>query len=452
MELSINGQVYTVAGEPDRILLWVLRDELGLTGTKFGCGIGMCGSCTVLVDGEPTRSCITPVSAVAGKAILTLEGLAKTGPNGDLILHPVQRAFEEEQVHQCGYCMTGQMLTAVALLRSNPQPNEAEIVAGMDRVLCRCGAYPRIQRAVGTGGRDRGPGGWAMNEQPDATDVSEPTEPDQKKRRITRRQFLIVAGASGAAVLVGLRVLGLPYARLQIANYLESSGGPPIGVKAAPTAWFEILPDNTVRLFLPKVEMGQGVHTALAQAAADELEAAWENLEVLSAATGQGLDDPVGTSASNSVSSLYMVLRQAGATVRQMLRAEGACQLGRPVEDSAAEQGYVYAKSDPAVRRSYGEIMAAAPALTVPEQPAPLKADAEFRYIGKPMPRVRSARQGIGPGRLWHRRAPARHGVRRRWRIRPLSRENSNACRLAGPSPCRAWSRWSSTRRPALPA
>ena len=211
---------------------------------------------------------------------------------------------------------------------------------------------------------------------------------EDSRARITRRQFLIVAGASGAAALVGLRVLGLPYARLQIADYLESSGGPPIGVKAAPTAWFEILPDNTVRLFLPKVEMGQGVHTALAQAAADELEAAWENLEVLSAATGQGLDDPVGTSASNSVSSLYMVLRQAGATVRQMLRAEGARQLGRPVEDTAAEQGYVFSKADPALRRSYGEIMAAAPTLTVPEQPAPLEADAALRYIGQPMPRV----------------------------------------------------------------
>ena len=227
-----------------------------------------------------------------------------------------------------------------------------------------------------------------MSEPTAPTDVSEPTETDKKVRRITRRQFLIVAGASGAAALVGLRVLGLPYARLQIADYLDSSGGPPIGVKAAPTAWFEILPDNRVRLFLPKVEMGQGVHTALAQAAADELEAAWENLEVLSAATGQGLDDPVGTSASNSVSSLYMILRQAGATVRQMLRAEGARQLGRPVEETAAEQGYVFVKTDPAVRRSYGEIMAAAPALTVPEQPAPLKADAEFRYIGQPMPRV----------------------------------------------------------------
>jgi isoquinoline 1-oxidoreductase subunit beta len=130
------------------------------------------------------------------------------------------------------------------------------------------------------------------------------------------------------------------------------------------------------------------VHTALAQAAADELEAAWESLDVLSAATGQGLDDPVGTSASNSVSSLYMILRQAGATVRQMLRAEGARQLSRPVEDTAAEQGYVFVRADPTVRRSYGEIMAAAPALAVPEQPAPLKTAAELRYIGQPMPRV----------------------------------------------------------------
>jgi isoquinoline 1-oxidoreductase alpha subunit len=148
MELNINGRTYTVAEEPDRILLWVLRDELALTGTKFGCGIGMCGSCTVLVDGQPTRSCVTSLSAVAGKTILTLEGLATVKADGTVVLHPVQRAFEEEQVHQCGYCMTGQMLTAVALLKSNPQPSEAEIVAGMERVLCRCGAYPRIKRAV----------------------------------------------------------------------------------------------------------------------------------------------------------------------------------------------------------------------------------------------------------------------------------------------------------------
>lgn len=148
MNLSINGQAYSVADQPERTLLWVLRDELGLTGTKFGCGIGMCGSCTVLMDGQPTRTCITPLAAAAGKSILTLEGLATVNADGTLSLNPVQQAFEEEQVHQCGYCMTGQMLTALALLRSNPRPSEAEIVAGMERALCRCGAYVRIKRAV----------------------------------------------------------------------------------------------------------------------------------------------------------------------------------------------------------------------------------------------------------------------------------------------------------------
>lgn len=149
MNLSINGQTYNVADEPnDRILLWVLRDELGLTGSKFGCGIGMCGSCTVLLDGQLSRSCITPLAVAAGKPILTLEGLATVGADGAPVLNPVQRAFEEEQVHQCGYCMTGQMLTALALLRRNPQPSETEIVAAMDPVLCRCGAYVRIKRAV----------------------------------------------------------------------------------------------------------------------------------------------------------------------------------------------------------------------------------------------------------------------------------------------------------------
>ena len=390
MELLINGQVYTVAGEPDRILLGVLRDELGPTGTKFGCGIGMCGSCTVLVDGEPTRSCVTPVSAVAGKAILTLEGLAQTGPDGAPILHPVQRAFEEEQVHQCGYCMTGQMLTAVALLRSNPGPARPDSTGPWHGfwILCRCGAYPRIKRAVARAAeiadQEGGP-----DQRADRRNRCERAHRDSQERPPDHPPSVSYRGRGKRRSRPGgVRVLGLPYARLQIADYLDSSGGPPIGVKATPTAWFEILPDNTVRLFLPKVEMGQGVHTALAQAAADELEAAWENLEVLSAATGQGLDDPVGTSASNSVSSLYMILRQAGATVRQMLRAEGARQLGRPVEDTVAEQSYVYVAADPQVRRSYGEIIAAAPTLTVPEQPAPLKADAALRYIGQPMPRV----------------------------------------------------------------
>lgn len=149
MQLSVNGKSYTVDDGSDRMLLWVLRDELGLTGTKFGCGIGQCGSCTVLIDGQPARSCLTPLSTVAGKAIRTLEGLAQTAADGSVKLHPVQQAFLEEQVHQCGYCQGGQMLTAAALLASNPKPTEAEIVAAMDGVYCRCGTYVRIKAAVG---------------------------------------------------------------------------------------------------------------------------------------------------------------------------------------------------------------------------------------------------------------------------------------------------------------
>lgn len=148
MDLSINGKTYQVEDNPDRLLLWVLRDELGLTGTKFGCGVGTCGSCTVHVNGQAVRSCLTSLSAVAGKKIRTLEGLALENPDGTVKLHPVQEAFIELQVHQCGYCMSGQMMQAAALIEENPNPTEGEIIAGMDRNLCRCGAYSRIRKAV----------------------------------------------------------------------------------------------------------------------------------------------------------------------------------------------------------------------------------------------------------------------------------------------------------------
>jgi isoquinoline 1-oxidoreductase alpha subunit len=143
MEIVVNGKTYTVADEPDRPLLWVLRDELGLTGSKFGCGVGLCGSCEVHLDGQVARSCITSLSTVQGKAIRTIEGLAEEG-----VLHPVQLAFLDEQVHQCGWCMSGQMMRAAALLEENPNPTEDEIVAEMSANYCRCGAYPRIKRAV----------------------------------------------------------------------------------------------------------------------------------------------------------------------------------------------------------------------------------------------------------------------------------------------------------------
>jgi isoquinoline 1-oxidoreductase alpha subunit len=142
LQLNVNGHRHEVAMEPDTPLLWVLRDGLKLTGTKFGCGIAVCGTCVVLVDGKPIRSCVTPASAVIGKNITTIEGLSSDNS------HAVQQAWIEEQVPQCGYCQSGQILTAAALLESNPRPSDAEIEQAMSDVLCRCGTYPRIRIAM----------------------------------------------------------------------------------------------------------------------------------------------------------------------------------------------------------------------------------------------------------------------------------------------------------------
>jgi len=140
--LKINGTRHTLDVPPDMPLLWALRDKLNFTGTKYGCGIGMCGTCTVLVNGEPVQSCLMPAISMAGHEITTIEGLA---PDGD---HPVQKAWNEEDVPQCGYCQGGQILTAVALLQRNPDPGDKDIDGAMSSVLCRCGTYHRIRKAI----------------------------------------------------------------------------------------------------------------------------------------------------------------------------------------------------------------------------------------------------------------------------------------------------------------
>lgn len=130
------------------MLIWVLRDELGLTGSKYGCGIGICGCCTVHVDGQAVRACITPVSSVVGAQIRTIEGLANTDANGQTRLHPVQQAFLETQAPQCSWCMSGQMMTAAAFLARNPQPTAEEISQAMTNNYCRCACYVRVRQAV----------------------------------------------------------------------------------------------------------------------------------------------------------------------------------------------------------------------------------------------------------------------------------------------------------------
>jgi len=142
-ELDVNGSKRRIDADADRTLLSVLRDDLDLTGTKYGCGEGQCAACTVLIDGVPTRSCLTKVGAISGKRITTIEGIAPKGG-----LHPVQQAFIDADAMQCGWCTPGMILGAVGLLNKNPRPTEAEIVAGMNGHICRCGTYPRIVAAI----------------------------------------------------------------------------------------------------------------------------------------------------------------------------------------------------------------------------------------------------------------------------------------------------------------
>jgi isoquinoline 1-oxidoreductase subunit alpha len=140
--LRVNGSERKVKVSPDTPLLWVLRDTLQLTGTKFGCGAGLCGACTVHLDGAAVRSCSTPVSQAAGKSVMTIEGLSDKG------LHPLQQAWIAEQVPQCGYCQAGQIMEAAALLTKNPQPSDDQITQAMSGNICRCGTYDRIRRAI----------------------------------------------------------------------------------------------------------------------------------------------------------------------------------------------------------------------------------------------------------------------------------------------------------------
>jgi isoquinoline 1-oxidoreductase subunit alpha len=142
VQLSINGSVVEADAEPAMPLLWVLRDVLGMTGTKYGCGVAACGACTVRVDGQPVRSCVTPVSAVAGRKVVTIEGLGTPGKP-----HPLQAAWIAEQVPQCGYCQSGMLMAAAALLERKPKPTDADIDEAMTN-LCRCGTYQRVRAAI----------------------------------------------------------------------------------------------------------------------------------------------------------------------------------------------------------------------------------------------------------------------------------------------------------------
>jgi isoquinoline 1-oxidoreductase alpha subunit len=151
VKLTVNGKAHTYDGDPDMPLLWYVRDDLRLTGTRFGCGAGLCGACTVHVNGQAVRSCQTKMSTLEGKTVLTVDGLG--GANGQL--HAVQRAWISHNVPQCGYCQSGQIMSAVALLKATPNPTDADIDRGMAGNICRCGTYQRIRAAIHTAAKER---------------------------------------------------------------------------------------------------------------------------------------------------------------------------------------------------------------------------------------------------------------------------------------------------------
>jgi aerobic-type carbon monoxide dehydrogenase small subunit (CoxS/CutS family) len=149
MDLKVNEKTVRLTVDGERMLLWVLRDDLGLTGTKYGCGEAHCGACTVLLDGKAVRSCVLPVKAVGSREVLTIEGLEKDGK-----LHPLQKAFMAHDALQCGFCTPGMIMSAYSLLKENPQPGQSDIIRGLEGNLCRCSSYPRIVKAVQRAARD----------------------------------------------------------------------------------------------------------------------------------------------------------------------------------------------------------------------------------------------------------------------------------------------------------
>jgi isoquinoline 1-oxidoreductase beta subunit len=331
--LNVNGEDRAYRGPVDTPLLWVLRDALGLKGTKYGCGVGVCGSCVVLVGGEPMHACTLRVGDVGTRAVVTIEGLARDPGQ------PVIQAWIAEQVPQCGYCQPAQLLTAAWLLGRHPQPTDAQIDEALSHVLCRCGTYPRIRRAI------------------------------HRAARVPAGEPLRGSAALGA-------VPGDDVAR--------GRGG------IALNPWVRIGTDSTVTVVIDRSEMGQGVITGLAALVAEELEVELESARVEFAPVAPEYSNPlIGeqmTGGSTSLRGAWQRLREAGASARERLVAAAARQWGVKAGECHAERGEVVHRRS-GRRVGYGEIAAAAAKQPSPRRPK-LKPPGTFRLIGRPLPRI----------------------------------------------------------------
>jgi len=327
--LEVNGKKYEVEASPDVPLLWVIREHLGLTGTKYGCGKSLCGACTVHIDGKAERSCQIPVKDAQGKRIITIEGIPED--------HPIKKAWNAVDVPQCGYCQPGQIMDAVALFDKNPNPTDADIDGAMSGNLCRCGTYQRIRQAI---------------------------------------HFAAEAVAKGKEIDTG-----------RIAKADATKSVPLFSLNP----YLRIGSDGRVVIVVGKSEMGQGVYSSLPMLVAEELEVDWSTISVEAAPVAQeyyhaqwGVIQVTG--GSTSVLSEWERLRKAGAGARVML-VQAAAEIWKADPKSCrAEKGSVV--HDPSNRRlSYGELAEKA-AKVKPPKDVPLKEPKEFKVIGKPMSRL----------------------------------------------------------------
>ena len=320
--LTVNGAERSVTCEPDTALLDVLRHDLGLAGPRFGCGMGLCGACFVLIGDRARSSCDLPVSAVDGP-VITVEGLPAGGR-----LHPVQQAFIDEQAAQCGYCTSGMVMAAAGLLRDRPAPTEQEVREALDGNLCRCGAHGRIVRAVQKAAGRTSDGQAVVPHPPAGSSFSParfpPRAPQPDRARCSRRRPVHPGP-------------------LSVESGVPSGVSPlPADLAANPVLarWLDFSRDGEVTIRIGKVEYGQGIWTALAQVAAEELQVTLARVRVAPVSTSTSPDEGV-TAGSLSVQDSGSALRQACAQARDLLLAAAAARLGVPRAALAVADGQI---------------------------------------------------------------------------------------------------------------
>jgi nicotinate dehydrogenase subunit B len=371
--LTVNGAERGVTCEPDTPLLDVLRHDLGLTGPKFGCGMGLCGACFVLIEGRARASCDLPVSAVGGP-VTTVEGLADGGR-----LHPVQQAFVDEQAAQCGYCTAGMVMAAAGLLRDRPAPTEQEIREGLDGNLCRCGTHGRIIRAVQKAAEQMS-GGPAVVPAPPAADVLVSQVP-----------------VAGGAVLVP------PSGSLVAESGIAAGVSPlPADLAANPVLarWLDFSRDGEVMIRTGKVEYGQGIWTALAQVAAEELQVSLARVRVAAVSTSASPNEGV-TAGSLSVQDSGSALRQVCAQARDLLLAAAAAKLGVAGAELAVADGQIRTADGP-TGLSYWTLAQPGMLDRPADDPVPSRPPGQWSVAGRSAPRPDFPDKVTGRPRFLH--------------------------------------------------